>query len=119
MSIIQDIKVDIKPHLRDFKIIKIANQYGFGIIEKTSLFSEYNTQYDLAIARTSSIVKDIILSRIPFLIASFSEQEQNTKNEFISPNFIIEDKRLYIFDEVSLKDSINNPKEIYKVCNFF
>ncbi len=119
MSISQDIKVDIKPHPRDFDINKIANQYGFDIIEKTSLFSEYITKYDLAIARASSIVKDIFLSRIPFLTALFSEQDQNTKNQFISPNFIIEYKRLYIFDEGSLKNSINNPEEIYKVCNLF
>jgi hypothetical protein len=119
MSVRQGIQVDIKPHPRDYEVIKIAEKYGFGLIDKISLFSEYIRNYDLAIARTSSIVKDIILSRIPFLIALFSEQEKNTESEFISSKYKIMYKEIYIFDDVCLRDTINNPHEIYTVCNSF
>lgn len=119
VSIKYGIKVDIKPHPRDYEIIKIAENYGFDLIDKTSFFSEYIGNYDLAIARTSSIVKDIILSRIPFLIALFSNQEQGILNEFITPNYIRKYKEVYIFDEACLNDSIIKPHEINKVCNSF
>lgn len=112
-------QVGVKMHPRDQLTREVADLYGFEIVETTSLFSEYIYNYDLAISRTSSILKDIILSGVPFVSALFSEQEQRTYSEFIQPEFFTDYSGIYAFGESDLESLLQHPARLCADCDRF
>jgi hypothetical protein len=116
---INNIEVGVKLHPRDQQTRNLANQFKFKIIETTCLFSEYIQDYDLAISRTSSILKDIILSGVPFIIALFSDIEKSAYNEFIKREYFLKYKDIYAFEEFELENLLMSPDRLCNACNHF
>lgn len=111
--------VTVKIHPRDFLTNEIAIRYGFQVEKTINMFSVYIKDYDLAICRTSSILKDVILSGIPFISALFSKGEQNTNIEFIRPEYFHQFRKIYAFNESELEERIKNPSELCEECKRF
>lgn len=112
-------QVSVKLHPRDQLTREATGRYGFEIVETTSLFSEYVLNYDLAISRTSSILKDIILSGVPFVSALFSEGERRTYSEFIQPEYFTDYRGIYAFDEADLEGLLQHPARLCSDCDRF
>jgi hypothetical protein len=118
-SSLTGIKVSVKLHPRDTQTRKTVVRLGFEIVETSSLFNEYIREYDLAITRTSSIFKDIILSGVPFISVLFSEVEKSTNIEFIRPEYFTRFPGIYAFNENDLKSLLETPGKLCADCNEF
>ncbi len=114
-----NIRIKLKLHPRDNQSENLAIKYNFQIQEITSPFIDYIKDADLAISRNSSILKDIILSGIPFVSILYSENDRRTINEFINPFIFNKFRNIFAFSELDLENYINNIENHSHECNKF
>lgn len=109
----------VKVHPRDFATKKFCKANAIYTIDSHLSIDEYINDFDIAICRSSSIIKDLILRGKPTILVLLTEREKEFKNEFMNSTLFKDFKDVYAFSIKELLQSLSNPINLSKTFKLY
>jgi hypothetical protein len=109
----------VKVHPRDFTTKNFCKTNHICIIDSHLSIDEYINDFDVAICRSSSIIKDIILRGKPIILVLLTDREKEFKNEFMNSTLFKEFKEIYAFSIQEMLMSLSNPNSLSKIFQLY